>query len=112
MQPDFLLEPELISVTIELNKLIRINCCSATQLLGEWQSTMSDSNKTLQHEGVKLMAQDKNQTNDSDEMSKDTQAERGKTDITQRTPKETGGPKGPEPTRYGDWERKGRCIDF
>ncbi len=25
---------------------------------------------------------------------------------------ETGGPKGPDPTRYGDWERKGRCIDF
>jgi len=22
------------------------------------------------------------------------------------------GPKGPEPTRYGDWERKGRCVDF
>jgi hypothetical protein len=25
---------------------------------------------------------------------------------------EVGGPQGPEPTRYGDWERKGRCIDF
>ena len=25
---------------------------------------------------------------------------------------EFGGPSGPEPTRYGDWERKGRCIDF
>ena len=25
---------------------------------------------------------------------------------------ETGGPKGPEPTRYGDWEKNGRCIDF
>ena len=25
---------------------------------------------------------------------------------------ETGGPKGLEPTRYGDWEKKGRCIDF
>lgn len=25
---------------------------------------------------------------------------------------EIGGPKGPEPTRYGDWERKGRVIDF
>ena len=25
---------------------------------------------------------------------------------------EIGGPKGPDPTRYGDWERKGRCIDF
>lgn len=27
-------------------------------------------------------------------------------------PKEIGGPKGLEPTRYGDWEKKGRCIDF
>ncbi|XP_066934036.1 succinate dehydrogenase assembly factor 4, mitochondrial-like [Clytia hemisphaerica] len=25
---------------------------------------------------------------------------------------EIGGPLGPEPTRYGDWERKGRCSDF
>jgi hypothetical protein len=25
---------------------------------------------------------------------------------------ESGGPKGPEPTRYGDWERNGRCVDF
>jgi hypothetical protein len=25
---------------------------------------------------------------------------------------EAGGPKGLEPTRYGDWERQGRCIDF
>jgi hypothetical protein len=27
-------------------------------------------------------------------------------------PREIGGPSGPEPTRFGDWERKGRCIDF
>ena len=27
-------------------------------------------------------------------------------------PKETGGPAGPEPTRFGDWEQKGRCTDF
>ncbi|MFC7690763.1 succinate dehydrogenase assembly factor 4 [Paeniroseomonas aquatica] len=26
--------------------------------------------------------------------------------------KEVGGPTGPEPTRYGDWERKGRVTDF
>ena len=25
---------------------------------------------------------------------------------------ETNGPKGPEPTRYGDWERKGIAVDF
>ncbi|HET6239804.1 MAG TPA: DUF1674 domain-containing protein [Acetobacteraceae bacterium] len=27
-------------------------------------------------------------------------------------PKEIGGPPGPEPTRYGDWQYKGRCTDF
>ena len=27
-------------------------------------------------------------------------------------PVELGGPAGLEPTRYGDWERAGRCIDF
>jgi hypothetical protein len=27
-------------------------------------------------------------------------------------PHELNGPKGPEPTRYGDWEQKGRCTDF
>ncbi len=26
--------------------------------------------------------------------------------------KEIGGPSGPEPTRYGDWEKKGICYDF
>jgi len=26
--------------------------------------------------------------------------------------KEVGGVKGPEPTRYGDWEKNGRCSDF
>ena len=29
-----------------------------------------------------------------------------------KKPKEIGGRKGPEPTRYGDWEKNGRCIDF
>ena len=26
--------------------------------------------------------------------------------------RELGGPKGAEPTRYGDWERGGRAVDF
>lgn len=41
----------------------------------------------------------------------------GRTDSGERsdaTPQsgEVGGPKGLEPTRYGDWERNGRCTDF
>ena len=35
------------------------------------------------------------------------------TDVSeQKIPAEVNGPKGPEPTRYGDWEQKGRCTDF
>jgi len=35
-----------------------------------------------------------------------------RTPGTGKRPKEIGGPDGPEPTRYGDWERNGRCSDF
>lgn len=34
------------------------------------------------------------------------------TSDSKKTTPEVGGPKGLEPTRYGDWERKGRCVDF
>ncbi len=36
----------------------------------------------------------------------------GKITKLNKTIKEVGGPKGPEPTRYGDWEQNGRCSDF
>ena len=32
--------------------------------------------------------------------------------AAQAQPKEIGGREGPEPVRYGDWEKNGRCIDF
>ncbi|XP_056148002.1 succinate dehydrogenase assembly factor 4, mitochondrial [Lampris incognitus] len=46
----------------------------------------------------------------SEEKSKDV-LEKFPDDVNPET-KEKGGPRGPEPTRYGDWERRGRCIDF
>ena len=42
----------------------------------------------------------------------ETKPEAEATDTPAKLPKEIGGPKGPEPTRYGDWEVKGRCTDF
>ena len=43
-------------------------------------------------------------------------AETGRADDTpaepQKRPKEVNGRGGPDPTRYGDWEKAGRCIDF
>lgn len=35
-----------------------------------------------------------------------------KKDLPVTRPVESGGQAGPEPTRYGDWEKKGRCTDF
>jgi len=37
--------------------------------------------------------------------------------VTDETPPkasaaESGGRDGPDPTRYGDWEKNGRCVDF
>ncbi len=37
---------------------------------------------------------------------------RRKADKNQNRPLETDGPKGREPTRYGDWERGGIAYDF
>ncbi len=58
----------------------------------------------------------------SQQDSKDDKLLNNKTDVkatnekmaeeNAKRPKEIGGRKGPEPTRYGDWELKGRCIDF
>lgn len=39
-------------------------------------------------------------------------AERRKTMDAIERPAELGGRKGPEPVRYGDWERKGIAVDF
>jgi hypothetical protein len=39
-------------------------------------------------------------------------SEQSQTEPAGGETREIGGPKGPEPTRYGDWERAGRCIDF
>jgi hypothetical protein len=33
-------------------------------------------------------------------------------EVAAASPKEIGGQKGPEPTRYGDWEKKGLTSDF
>ncbi len=37
---------------------------------------------------------------------------RRQTEVSPARPAELGGQKGPEPTRYGDWEKKGIISDF
>jgi hypothetical protein len=44
--------------------------------------------------------------------TKDTEKEQPEAQPEPEKPKEIGGRDGPDPTRYGDWEKAGRCIDF
>ena len=56
------------------------------------------------------MAEDTSKANDAN----DSEADPAATD-TEKKPAgamEIGGRNGPDPTRYGDWEKDGRCIDF
>ena len=58
------------------------------------------------------MTRDKKNTTSApstdDNQSLNTDVAKGESGV----PVERNGPKGPEPTRYGDWEQKGRCSDF
>jgi hypothetical protein len=50
-------------------------------------------------------------TDDSAAVPGEDQSEEQASDVSDRQ-KEIGGRDGPDPTRYGDWEKNGRCIDF
>ena len=50
------------------------------------------------------------QNNKPESIKEDPETENKEEDGAQYG--EVGGPRGPEPTRYGDWEQKGRCSFF
>ncbi|KAJ4822618.1 hypothetical protein Tsubulata_020949 [Turnera subulata] len=56
-----------------------------------------------EEEAIKQESQNKSSSEDDEDDDDD--------DVNEETG-EVGGPRGPEPTRYGDWERNGRCYDF
>ena len=47
-----------------------------------------------------------------EDIGSDVPEEKNATETQDKPATESGGPKGLEPTRYGDWEQKGRCTDF
>jgi len=56
---------------------------------------------------------EKNHEIESDSAKHEDDADSSTTETSkQPPPAEIGGRKGPEPVRYGDWEKNGRCIDF
>lgn len=52
-----------------------------------------------------------NKTDSEESKSADSDAD-DTVSKAEKLPKEVGGRGGLDPTRYGDWEKSGRCIDF
>jgi hypothetical protein len=60
-----------------------------------------------QKTGQEVSPEDSNDT-----ASPDDPAAADAASATSEKVREIGGRQGPDPTRYGDWEKGGRCIDF
>lgn len=69
---------------------------------------MNSSSKELRNKSPRDLRPDDSDVAESPvDSSENTSSSSNETRV-----RELGGPKGPEPTRFGDWERKGRCVDF
>ena len=51
-------------------------------------------------------------TNSPQELNQQSPAGQENNEADTLLEKEIGGRKGPDPTRYGDWEIAGKCVDF
>ena len=70
---------------------------------GEWSRARGSGRIAQMDKLSELPDQTTGSDDDKDKAEVVEQAER---------PREIGGRDGPDPTRYGDWEKNGRCIDF
>ena len=71
----------------------------------------SEMTKTKRHNTALPSANNKKDT-PKDVLDQNSEGKTAENSAQTALPVEKGGPKGPEPTRYGDWEAKGRCTDF
>ena len=81
---------------------------------GEWrylEAHLTDLRADRHLRGVLVNARDVTERRLLD-LALEEAAVRRATKVEPTQPPELGGPTGPEPTRYGDWERKGIAVDF
>ena len=90
--------------------------CSASASVTRFICSTTQCFQSQQDNSVKEQAkafQENHTTDDTRGQDEEEQdgGDNDDVDVNEQTG-EVGGPKGPEPTRYGDWERNGRCSDF
>eukprot|EP01080_Neovahlkampfia_damariscottae_P003568 gene3568-6303_t len=82
----------------------------------KWRSTNTVDDDKIQQLFEKQKKKGMSFDNFLDELDKQSQQQTTvKREAKSYRNEETGennGPKGPEPTRFGDWEKNGRCYDF
>jgi hypothetical protein len=82
----------------------------------DFKSTAKKSSSESKTVEVKEACGDLKDADDDDEMEQEEMFVQAHDSFKYNNIMEWGGPRRggrlPEPTRYGDWERKGRCTDF
>ncbi|XP_058184400.1 uncharacterized protein LOC131301910 [Rhododendron vialii] len=96
--------PEPASLSA-LNSLVRLFCSST------WHPQQPPPPQDQQIESNKLEGEESETKEQVQNGEVENEDDGDELDLNKETG-EIGGPRGPEPTRYGDWERKGRCHDF
>ncbi|XP_062144861.1 uncharacterized protein LOC133852180 [Alnus glutinosa] len=91
-------DPLTRSVSNPVSRLI----CSATQQ----PHPLEENPNKPQAETTEKDLPNESQEDDQEDDDEDSD------DLVNKATGEVGGPRGPEPTRFGDWERNGRCSDF
>ncbi|CAK9146574.1 unnamed protein product [Ilex paraguariensis] len=109
----------LFTSIIELSEPPRVSlsygrpefCCSTSRLIySSTQREQTHQENPNKQEGQVLDHQEKLGSEEEDVSNGDVE-DADDEDVNKETG-EIGGPRGPEPTRFGDWERNGRCSDF
>lgn len=95
---------ENVSKTLFLTSRMTVDCIQRRRGL-------SDAHKK-DEDDTKVKEMDNNSSGEDKKGMKETDPYSAFPNDVNPITGEKGGPRGPEPTRYGDWERKGRCIDF
>jgi hypothetical protein len=74
--------------------------------------TVSTDSKASNEQAASMIRDDGARSASVDSKADAGRSDRGRVSPSVEPPKEIGGRDGPEPTRFGDWEKGGRCIDF
>ncbi|MGB8328023.1 MAG: succinate dehydrogenase assembly factor 4 [Steroidobacteraceae bacterium] len=77
--------------------LVRVSGSLSRRILAEWGVMLQSAEMAENHRGA---------------VQPETQSPEGVPAGAPGPQPEIGGPPGPDPVRFGDWEKNGRCIDF